>query len=232
MTDPSPFYRYRPTAVTVIAILNFIIGGLTIVGLVCSGMLLLFAASVLKSVPPPPGGGPNPMTEMTDLFQSIPGYIPYMIVSAILGVIMAVVLIVAGVGLLKMRLWARRACVVYSVYSILGAIGGFIYTTTVVNPAMERWQANLMARSGLRGPPPSSAGGDVSAVIGSVVGMAYGITLLVVLFLPHVSAAFAGKALPETGYFLPEQEEREQPRDQSVGREGGDSFRPPDGRRW
>jgi hypothetical protein len=130
----------RPAAVTVIAVINFVLGGLGLLGTCCGGVALLVLSSLAGSMPAPPGQ-PNPLKEMQTLFESIPGYIPFMIASAILGAIAAIVLIVAGIGLLRMRRWARITCLIYAVYTILSTLGGTVYTFVVVTPAMEKWQA-------------------------------------------------------------------------------------------
>jgi len=237
MAGPMPIYRQRPVAVLVMAILNFVFGGLGLLCLTCGAIGFLAAASLLKSIPAPSGGGPNPAAEITGMFDSIPGYIPYMITTTILGVVMAIVLIVAGVGLLNMRPWARWTCVVYSTYTILASLFTLFYTVTVVNPAIRKWQIDFMRRQGGFGPPPSSGVGDsVSALAGALFSMAYAIALLVVMFLPHVSAAFAGKEYPPSDFYPPP-DDYPPGRPPATGPSGGggpygsEGFRPGD-QRW
>ena len=46
--------RQRPTVVLVMAILNFVFGGLGLFGVVCGGLALLVLVSLAKNAPPPP----------------------------------------------------------------------------------------------------------------------------------------------------------------------------------
>ncbi len=240
--------QQRPTAVTVIAVINFIVGGLGLLGLLCGGAALLFLFSVLGNVNPPPGQ-PNPLKEVQGLFESIPGYIPFIIASSVLGGIWAIVLIVAGVGLLRMRRWARLACLVYAIYTILGTVGSTIYTFAVVIPATEKWQADFEAKLRRKGPggapaptgPPPTANmvtNRASAVGGALYGMAYALVLLVVLNLPHVRAAFAGGGVSTTDEGAARAWKRDELPDygeERRGRLGGgpdDRFTEPDERRY
>ena len=220
----------RPTAVLVMAILNFVFGAIAIFSVMCGGVAMLAMGSLAKSIPAPKGG-PNPLVEMTGMFESIPGYIPYMIVGSILRLIAAIALIVAGVGLLKMRPWARWTSAGYGIFSIAIAVFDLVYTVTLVNPAMQRWQEQFIRRQGGVMPPGGNIGGTIGAVIGGIFAFAYPIALLIVMFLPHVSAAFAGRSLPQTAADMPEDYRGgELPR--AGGPYGGESYRPGDQGKW
>jgi hypothetical protein len=73
---------------------------------------------------------------------------------------------------------------------------------------MQNWQKELheevtrqQQRQGVRSPPPMYQANQspwfnaASSVGGSIIQMAYAIALLVVMFLPHVTAAFAGRRI-------------------------------------
>src|SRR5262245_19730238 len=105
----------RPMPVTVIAVLNFIFGGLGLLSALCGGLALLFVVLMFQNMPAPPGGGPNPGKELGNVFTSIPGFVPFTIISTILNSVLAIVLIVAGIGLLRMRNWGRITSMVYAV---------------------------------------------------------------------------------------------------------------------
>jgi hypothetical protein len=192
----------RPTAVTVIAVLNFVIGGLGLLGLLCGGLGMLLLGSLVSNMPAPPQGQPNPLKEMMAFYESVPGYIPFMIVSAVLGGIMAVVLIVAGIGLLRMRGWARMACFVYAVYAILSSLGGAAYNFAVVLPATEKWMAEFQKKIQPKGAAaPAGPGASINTIsgaagtiAGTIYGIAYALVLLIVLNLRDVRAAFARAA--------------------------------------
>jgi hypothetical protein len=118
--------------------------------------------------------------------------------------VLAVVLIIAGVGLLGMHPWARWLCVAYGVLTILVGVSSLVVQLAYLNPAMEQWNRDLQenvlrANQGKGGvvvtpapqTPQSPAMNSASSVVYSLIGMGYAVGLMVVMFLPNVSAAFA-----------------------------------------
>jgi hypothetical protein len=189
--------QQRPTAVLVMAILNFVWGGWKLMGFLCGGLGLLFILVLVKNLPAPPAGpggtvSPNPMADMWGMYESVPGFFPYTLVTTVVGLGMETLLIVAGVGLLKLRPWARSACLVYSVYTIFITLVGTVYTIVWVKPAILRWFEEHSPVPGAAPPTMFMSGGlsDLLSILGAVIGMAYAVALLVVMLLPHVRAAF------------------------------------------
>jgi hypothetical protein len=190
--------RERPTIVLVMAILNIVMGSLCSVSQLCTVGSLAFM-SQLGNMPAPPGpqGTPNPLQEVSKMYDYVPGFYAITISYAALAIILQVVLIFAGVGLLYMRPWARWTSVGYSVAVILLSFAHMIYGIVYVQPGMERWQRDFLAKMSVGPappPPPSSPiAGVASAGVGFVMNIIYPIALLIVMFLPMVGAAFAGK---------------------------------------
>ncbi len=182
----------RPKAVLVIAILNFVFGGLWLLYLTCVGIVVSLFAVIAKNMPPPPPGQPNPM-EVLRVFEAVPGYIQVLIVAGVSAVLIHVVLIVAGFGLLKMRPWGRWASVAYAVVMIVGVIAFTTYTIVFVNPAVIAWAEDFNRKMGAAAPPQNPTANTFSSAGSSLVYIAYPIALLIVLFMPSVSAAFAGR---------------------------------------
>jgi hypothetical protein len=180
--------RERPTTVLVLAIFNFVLGGMGVMSMLClGGMGALFLA--MANVTPPPGQ-PNPMKEVWGMYEAIPGFIPYTIATTLLGVVLAVLLIIAGFGLLRMQTWARTICIAYAIIAILMGGVGLVYQLTTANPAMATWQMENARKKGIPvATPPVFA--DIMAVGGTLLGAIYPVTLLIVLNLSHVRAAFA-----------------------------------------
>jgi beta-lactamase regulating signal transducer with metallopeptidase domain len=122
---------------------------------------------------------------------------------------MAVLLIIAGIGLLRLRPWARWLCIGYSIVTILSTVANTVYAILVVNPAVSQSLAEFPEKmSGPKGagapPMPMMTPGmnTTLSIFGAIIGMTYAIVLLVVLFLPHVSAAFNQvRTTPEEEYF-------------------------------
>jgi hypothetical protein len=219
--------RPRPVAVLVMAILNLIFGAIGVVSALCVGLFALLFTAVIKNAPPPPGGGPNPIKELEEMFDAIPGYIPIMTTVMVLGAIAAIVLIIAGIGLLKMKTWARWLSVGYAIYNIVATLAMTIYTIAVVNPAMETWQRNFQQKFPAGAPQPTgnAAMNNVISVGSAVVGIAYAVALLVVMFLPHVRAAFAGTWRPPITEDDDQYDETEEDSDYDHRRDPNERFR-------
>src|SRR5262249_7317363 len=73
------------------------------------------------------------------------------------------------------------------------------YNIFYVQPGMEKWQQAYFAKMGLGTPPPSSPMQNMfGSGFGLIFSIAYPSALLIVMLLPMVGAAFAGKrTLPE-----------------------------------
>lgn len=186
--------RERPTAVLVMAILNMVFGGLGVVCGVCgvAGLMFLLSlptSSLMANVPP------QDRAAMASAFAPLEQFKTFMIGNMVLSIIMAVVLVVAGIGLLKMQPWARWASIFYAVVTIISALAGVYINSAYINPAMEKWQRDMVQKQGQAGAPaPNQQMSNMASSIGgAVVSMAYSIALLVVMFLPSVTAAFAGR---------------------------------------
>jgi hypothetical protein len=191
--------RERPTAVLVMAILNLIFGSMGFFCYLCAGGSLLFMFTV--KIPNPPGMGTGGMYDgLLENLKSIPGYWPITITTLSLNLALAIALVIAGIGLLRMKPWARWTCVVYSIVDIVLSIFSGIYTFRYVNPVMLEWQQEFSHKMHAANPAAPDMSGmynlgsqNIQAAAGVVLGIAYAIALLIVMFLPSVSAAFAGR---------------------------------------
>jgi hypothetical protein len=190
--------RERPVIVLVFAILNLVFGSLGAVGSLCGGIAIAFLGVIFSNAP---AGTPVPR------FPS--GFVTLMAIALTYSVIMSGVLIIAGVGLLNMRTWGRKTSVVYSVITIAYSLIYMVINITYVSPTIQKWEkdfqeevAQATKQKGGQPPPPmyqptqSPIFNVVGSVVGAILGMAYAVALLVVMFLPQVSAAFAGRGVP------------------------------------
>src|SRR2546428_12207469 len=131
----------RPTSVLVIAIFHFILGGLGlllgVIGL--AGSLMVYATLASAPPPPPSATGPAAVTPAAQ-YQYLDAHLPYWkevdLTSAAVSLVLSALMVVAGVGLLKMKPWGRTLSLVYGVGSILYQIGVFIYALAYRLPAM------------------------------------------------------------------------------------------------
>jgi hypothetical protein len=203
----------RPAAVLVMAILNLVFGGLGLALYLCATCAGVFLA-VMFSQAAAAGNNPD-VQELREMLASLERHFPWMVPGLVgyvaFQLVMFTLLLVAGLGLLKMRPWARVASLFYAGVTILEQIGFLIFRLAYMQRAMEEWQQEfqqqMLARHpGARpapGPFPGGpfAGGPmvegVGAALSALLGMAYPVALLIVLLLPHVSAAFAARRMAD-----------------------------------
>jgi hypothetical protein len=168
---------------------------------------------MMRAIPAPPQG-PN-MGSMVDKLYDYPGFVPAMLFDYASAFVLAVLLIVGGVGLLKMKSWGRTTCIAYSGLKFLTVIIATALSITILIPANEKWGAELQQEIAKAqkpgGPPPPpmpmmNMGPGFSyavAIGGGVFNLAYAVAVLVVMFQPAVREAFRRAALG-----LPPEEER------------------------
>jgi hypothetical protein len=184
--------KRRPAVVLVIAILNFVFGGIVVLcGLCAAGGNALTAAWGSSQK----GTIGDPVADMTSfLDKEVPGWQVIEVMRGLLLVFLAVILIVAGVGLLKMQNWARWASLFYSVAAGVLSLAYLVYQVGFFLPATEKWEQHSGRKAGLGGGAPNSAAFNAGRYFGAFtrdgIVIAYSITLCVCIFLPHVNEAF------------------------------------------
>ena len=167
----------RPASVTVFGILNLVFGVLGLCGTAGSVAVLFFMPQ-----------NPNVRNPVMDLMANSPVYRLFNQVVIGLGFVAAIVLIVAGIGLLQTKPWGRTLSIGYSVYAILSGIVGLVMSFAfLVKPLMD--QAN--AAGG--GPEQAAAiGGMFGGLFGGCIGMVYPIVLLIFMCRRNVAEALRG----------------------------------------
>ncbi len=172
----------RPASVTVFGILNIVFAALGIFALLASVALLAAVGAVSD----------NPVVQ---IIQNNPAFATWMKISVVLGLVVSGALLAAGIGLLKLKPWARTISIAYAIYSIvmlpLGTVVNYVYLT---KPLLE--QAHQM-----QGPEAAGAvGGAIGGMFGGCFGLIYPVLLLIFMFRPNVVAAFrpapAGAPIP------------------------------------
>jgi len=163
----------RPASLTVFGILNILFGVLGICG--TAGGVLPFVMEM-----PSDPAIPNPML---DLIKSNATYRTFLIVSLVLGAIVAALVLAGGIGLLLSKAWGRTLSIVYGWYSIVAAIVGMGVNWYVMQPLLAKMQEG--------GGPGQVAvtAGIVGGLIGGCVGMIYPIVLLVFMNRPAIRHA-------------------------------------------
>jgi hypothetical protein len=207
----------RPVGALVIAILNFVFGGMGLLGVVCGGLYVLLIVILFSNMPapPPPAPGapapPDPTAPIRILGEglvAIPGFIPYAIVSAVKGFITPFLLLISGYGLIKMRRYGRSLAIFYAILTLVFVVIDTVYAIAVLNEgivdAYQKYMDALVAMGNKAGgaPPPNinikqmmSPGTMIgSTIFSAVLYSAYPIAILAVMYRREVRDAYSGKA--------------------------------------
>ncbi|MEI6211425.1 MAG: hypothetical protein WCR06_07340 [bacterium] len=164
----------RPTVVTVFGILNIVFGAM---GLVCMPISLLMTFAM------PVQGNP-----FLQAMRDNPLLHVWTYVSGVLGLFGCSVLLAAGIGLLKVKPWARLASIGYGIFAIVAGLIGLVIQLLVMVPLL---------RDAPSGPAGAAVfGGVVGGVIGGCVGQIYPILLIIFMMRPTVKAAFLSPGDP------------------------------------
>jgi hypothetical protein len=197
----------RPTSVLVIAIIHLVFGGFGLLSGVCGGIVQAVGPMNVVPQPPPPPPGAKVPSFPTDLGPRMQRYIEaecpvyntYVTTQLSLGLILSVMLVVAGIGLLWMRPWSRRLSFAYSIGSIVFQLVGFAYTITFLIPAMNSFYDQIGKEYPSFAPFLTfSRVGVWFSAAAAPIGLAYPIVVWVLLRRPKVVAAFAGQSIPTT----------------------------------
>jgi hypothetical protein len=185
-----------PTAVVVVAIFHFIIGGLGLLSNLCGGIILLVTGGDLsRLVAFVPEAQRQMEVQQRILNERVPFYALYQGEGLVVGLVFSVLLIASGVGLLRLRPWGRTLSLVYVPLSIPQTLFGAFYTFVYVNPATQEAvrqtpQPNLQAAQ-----VSAQASGMMTTMLTAfifLVVLAYPVIVLIVMMLPSVVAAFRG----------------------------------------
>lgn len=171
----------RPTPILVFGILNIIFAAFGAISVLMA--LILFNAL------------PDSTNPVVQLIHTNAAYRNWMKFSVGLGTVVIPVLLAAGIGLLKLKPWARVLSILYGICAIVMVFaGGFINYFFLVQPLMAKAQT-------AQGPEAAGAmAGAIGGTFGSCLGLVYPILLLIFMFRPNIIAAFqpggSGAATP------------------------------------
>lgn len=216
--------RQRSGAVTAIAVLHLIGGGLGLIGSLCGGVGLLVSGTA----------GPGAPDPQAFLKQNIPMYMPVSVGQLLIGLVLDVLLLSAGIGLLNRQSWARYASIAYACISIPYKIFGLVWTLVFVNPAIDKLFAQAATTT-----PGFQAGFQFGRYFGLALSglfILYPIAVLWVMLLPATKRELA----PEGGRSRYDEDDRDDYDDRRRRRDdddedddrrgGGDRYRERDDR--
>jgi hypothetical protein len=196
--------RELPTVVLVLAIFHFIVGGYELLCGVCGGITLLTnpdTAALFSFGNPQLAQQQQAQQEAMQrvLNERVPHLKAYQAESVAVSLALAVVLIAAGVGLLSLRGWARTLSLAYAVLSILQTLLAAFYSFVYVAPANEEAFRQMPALNPQQAHMNQSLGQMMMPlmVVGVLIQLVYPVTILIIMLLPSVRAAFRGEAVPE-----------------------------------
>jgi hypothetical protein len=176
-----------PAGVIVIAVFHFIFSACGIGG----GILQLSgAAKGLQQL----GAQGNPkqaelQDKMMRAMNNVPGYHELEVASGIISSIFGLLLVICGIGLLKLQPWARYGSIAYAVLAILWQLFSIVFTFAFIMPGINK--AIEEAAGGNRQLAQAmSIGGATGGAIGGMCGMIYPIAVIIVMLLPGVARAF------------------------------------------
>lgn len=159
----------RPTSVTVFAILNIVFGSLNILCSPISLISLFLPQPVIHTTPdnlPIEIMGPE-----MKMFSAI---------GAIIGLIAGFFLLASGIGLLRLKNWARQIAYFYGWFTIIWGIIGTCVNIFFLLPKL----------SGLpEQQAPALIGGLIGGMCGGVLGLAYPIILIIFMKRKNVIEA-------------------------------------------
>jgi len=167
----------RPHSITVFGILHIVFAVLGVFSLVGSAAMLSMRV-----------GANNPVVK---IMRENPGYSAWIKVTIPIGLVSCSALLASGIGLPRLRTWARNLAIAYSIFALLfGLLGTVVNYLFLVRPMLDEVQRS-------QGPEAAGAiGGALSASIGGCVGLIYPIVLLYFMTRREVAAAFRRPAPP------------------------------------
>jgi hypothetical protein len=190
----------RPLSVTVLGVLHLVFG---VLGLICGAAGLGFQST----------GGQKQMTELlkqqlpdqkedwefAERFNEgveglLPWYRTYEAVTSVVDLGISLVLVVAGLGLLRMAPWGRTASFLYVALSLATQTAAIVVDAAVLTPAQNRWLDAEEQRDPAQKTRVDANRSNLAETIGpSLIGFAYPVIVLIILTRPSVAAAFRGE---------------------------------------
>ena len=105
-----------------------------------------------------------------------------------IGFAMGVLVLVSGIGLLKLKPWARTTSIVYAIAVIVSALLNSVVFWIYIRPALLEKAATMSGVEAIGLKAGAYVGG-----VGSILGLVYPSLLLYFMNQPRVRAALAGQ---------------------------------------
>jgi hypothetical protein len=208
--------KKKPTVVIVLGILHIVFGSLSILCNLCNAggvAILYFGAMALYNSAPPEG-----QRELEVIWRSfqdrVPGLIAVVCIDTIGSMLLGLMLLIAGIGLLGVKVWARYLSLAWAVLRVLFLTAMLLYNIVYLQPGIERFSKDMekamddiqrrQQRPGQPPPPKVNFGlggggggsGDslmnsLMSVLSTAINAVYAIVVFVIMLLPSTGHAFA-----------------------------------------
>ena len=159
----------RPTAVTVFGVLNIVWAGFGFICIPLGALGMAFSQD-----------------QMHEIIKESRVYTLWTWIYMGIGLIGSGIQLATGIGLLRLRPWARTLAVYYSGFSlVIGILGMILDTLLFYRPALEQFSSQQAG--------PEAVGMFVGIGLGvliSLLALVYAVALIVVLTRPRIVAAF------------------------------------------
>jgi len=199
---PSVMPVERPAGVLVFAVLNIVFGTLGSCIFYCVGAIMDRYSWLLTSSE---WVLPDGSTMRVPRFPS--DLMAVSIADLVIRFFLMISLIFAGLGLLGMKAWARRLCIVLSIIGILWGLASPAITSIYLEPKSEKYEKDLLQairdhlkNQQLEAPYPkhkSPAMKAFGSLFMPILVATYSILMLGFMLRPQVSAAFTGQGIQQ-----------------------------------
>jgi hypothetical protein len=193
----------RPASVLVIGILNIVFGGWGVVTYIATGLSIAMMMVMSKT----PASAVNPLGGMIDFMEKeVPGYMAIMIGSSVGAMTLMILLIVSGIGLIKMRQWGRWLAMSIATFNMLWQLVGVVLALLLFTPALMKWNKHALEEMQKQNPGMASQMqmqmdlqnnptlNNLSPILVALFVSSYALVILIVLLRPSVARAFAEHA--------------------------------------
>jgi hypothetical protein len=186
----------RPMIISVIGILNIVLGGLGLLTSVCCGGIGLIFLSVASKTELPADHPLAPMIAQLKRQNEMQGNFAMQIAGVGMAALTGTLLVVSGIGFLKMKQWGRHAGLAYAAIGIVWAIAVGVLQAQLAGPTLAEVNKDIQAKTGQANPVLNSpALANFAVVFGLLYNLAYPITMLILMLIPAVKTGLAGKSV-------------------------------------
>jgi hypothetical protein len=155
--------RQKPPSILVVAILNLVLGGFGLLCSVCSGLGPVFSVSLTSMLSPKSAQLTAGMG-----INDVPGYLADQYMDAAIGLVTAALLLVSGIGLLRMQCWARRIALAYVLVRAATEVGILCFHLFYLNSAIALAVKEAIERQAAIENNPAFAANPVMSLITSI----------------------------------------------------------------